>query len=117
LLEKRQADAAGGKGDIEWRGRSLPLRPERVKLYVLSDQQLDSALSRAKLLTEKLELLEDNLMDCKEAISSLRNLLQTEPVCLKIKNIFGSLRKSQLGILTSYSDSDSPIEISNGPFY
>lgn len=78
LLEKRQNDASTG-GEINWRGFSVPLRPERVRLYVLADQQLDAAVNKAKDIAEKLQLLEDNLMDCKDAIASLRDVLQNDP--------------------------------------
>lgn len=82
MLEARQQDLAGVGGVVTWLGQTLPLRPDRVRMYVLADEQLDAALTRAQHLPDKLQLLEDNLMDCKDAIASLRDLLQSDSVNL-----------------------------------
>jgi signal recognition particle subunit SRP68 len=56
------------------------VRPERVRGFLLSEQQLDSSLGRATDNTAKIALLETLLMDCKDAIAAVRDEMKTDVV-------------------------------------
>lgn len=66
--------------DVEWRGRAIPVRPERVRGFLLSEQQLDTSLGRSADIASKITLLETLLMDCKDAIAAVRDELKPDPV-------------------------------------
>jgi hypothetical protein len=56
------------------------VRPERVRGFLLSEQQLDVSLGREADNAAKITLLETLLMDCKDAISTVRDELKADPV-------------------------------------
>lgn len=93
LFEKTRQKRPGVLEEIEWRGRKIQVRPEGVRLFLLADKQLNNALSKASSLASKIELLENNLMDCKDAIASLRDEMKGDPVR---KCILGFLSKLKL---------------------
>lgn len=66
--------------DVEWRGHAIPVRPERVRGFLLSQQQLDTSLARSADTASKITLLETLLMDCKDAIAAVRDELKADPV-------------------------------------
>ncbi|KAL0278613.1 UNVERIFIED_CONTAM: hypothetical protein PYX00_000385 [Menopon gallinae] len=76
LMEKTRRKNSEALEEIEWRGRTVQIRPERVRRYLLSNKQLNSALLKASNIAAKIELIESNLMDCKDAIASLRDELK-----------------------------------------
>nr|CAD7447678.1 unnamed protein product [Timema bartmani] len=64
--------------EVEWRGRSVPAKPERVRLFLLSEKEAEKSLKRASDNTEKIALLETLLMDCKDAIAAARDEMKTD---------------------------------------
>jgi signal recognition particle subunit SRP68 len=56
------------------------VRPERVRGFLLSEQQLDVSLGRATDNSAKITLLETLLMDCKDAIAAVRDEMKTDVV-------------------------------------
>lgn len=68
--------------DIEWHGHIVPVRPEPVRGFLLSEQQLDTSLGRAADNAAKITLLETLLMDCKDAIATVRDEMKTDPVSI-----------------------------------
>ncbi|GLG95273.1 Signal recognition particle subunit SRP68 [Gryllus bimaculatus] len=64
--------------DVEWRGRSFSVRPERVRLFLISEQELDTTIERGEDNSAKITLLENFLMDCKDAISAVKDEQKSE---------------------------------------
>jgi signal recognition particle subunit SRP68 len=56
------------------------VRPERVRGFLLSEQQVDTSLGRATDNSAKIALLETLLMDCKDAIAAVKDEMKTEVV-------------------------------------
>lgn len=79
-MEKTRRKNSEALEEIEWRGRTVQIRPERVRRYLLSNKQLNAALLKASNIAAKIELIESNLMDCKDAIASLRDELKGDAV-------------------------------------
>ncbi|PNF17286.1 Signal recognition particle subunit SRP68 [Cryptotermes secundus] len=85
--------------DIEWHGHIVPVRPEPVRGFLLSEQQLDTSLGRAADNAAKITLLETLLMDCKDAIATVKDELKTDP---SPKNRTAGTALSSLQHLLSY---------------
>ncbi|XP_049800730.1 signal recognition particle subunit SRP68 [Schistocerca nitens] len=64
--------------EVEWRGRSVTARPERVRLFFISEQELDKSLVRAEDNASKIELIEKLLLDCKDAIAAVKDELKAD---------------------------------------
>uniref|UniRef100_A0A1B0CSX8 Signal recognition particle subunit SRP68 n=1 Tax=Lutzomyia longipalpis TaxID=7200 RepID=A0A1B0CSX8_LUTLO len=63
----------------EWRGRKILVRPEKVRLFLLSIQDLDKSIEKAKTFQAKIEILETIIMDCKDAITAIKDEIKQDP--------------------------------------
>lgn len=63
----------------EWRGRKVTVRPEKVRLFLLSIQDLNKSVERAKEYQSKIEIIENSLLDCKDAISAVKDEIKVDP--------------------------------------
>ncbi|CRK96956.1 CLUMA_CG010345, isoform A [Clunio marinus] len=63
----------------EWRGRKVTVRPQKVRLFLLSIQDLDKSVEKAKEHQAKIDILENALLDCKDAISALKDEIKQDP--------------------------------------
>lgn len=63
----------------EWRGRKVTVRPQKVRLFLLSIQDLDKSVEKAKEPQAKIDIIENALLDCKDAISALKDEIKQDP--------------------------------------
>lgn len=63
----------------EWRERKVTVRPQKVRLFLMSIQDLDSSVEKAKDEQNKINIIENALMDCKDAISALKDEIKQDP--------------------------------------
>ncbi|GLV32934.1 Signal recognition particle 68 [Carabus blaptoides fortunei] len=70
--EKRSEDIM----EVTWHGLNVIVRPEKVKLFLLSIKDLDESLARAEDLQARIALIEQLLIDCRDAVSVAREELR-----------------------------------------
>lgn len=59
---------------IEWRKYKIQIRlPEKVRLFLMSIQDLDKSIEQAKTLQNKIDSIESVLIDCKDSIQATRD--------------------------------------------
>jgi signal recognition particle subunit SRP68 len=63
----------------EWRGRKVTVRPQKVRLFLLSIQDLDKSVEKTKEHQAKIDIIENALLDCKDAISALKDEIKLDP--------------------------------------
>lgn len=63
----------------EWRGRKVTVRPEKVRLFLISIQDLAKTVDKAKDNQAKIEIIENVLIDCKDAITAVRDEIKQDP--------------------------------------
>ena len=65
---------------MEWRGRKLPVKQEKVRVFLLREQEFkETEVDKAKDFEEKISAYESLLLDCKDAIQLLRDDLIEDP--------------------------------------
>lgn len=79
LVAQTKTQSSEALQTTEWRGRKVTVRPERVRLFLLSLQELDKSLEKAKTEDAKIEIIENILMDCKDAISAVKDEIKQDP--------------------------------------
>ncbi|KAM7356919.1 signal recognition particle 68 [Cochliomyia hominivorax] len=79
LVNKTKTERSEGLQTIEWRGRKVTVRPEKVRLFLLSTQELDKSLEKISKIESKIELIERTLMDCKDAIQAVKDEIKQDP--------------------------------------
>jgi signal recognition particle subunit SRP68 len=72
LIAQTREKQAASLLEVTWRGRTVPVRLEKIRVFLLAFQALDSSLGKANDFDAKLSGYETILLDCKEAIQSLK---------------------------------------------
>lgn len=65
--------------EVEWRGRRVTVRPEKVRLFLIALQDFDKSVAAAQTVEGKIDILENILMDCKDAISAIKDEIKNDP--------------------------------------
>lgn len=79
LVAQTKTESMEAFQTTEWRGRKVTVRPEKVRLFLLSIQDLANSIEKAKDYPAKIELLENVLLDCKDAISAIKDEIKQDP--------------------------------------
>lgn len=80
LMVQTREKQAGELSTVEWRGRSVTVRPERARIFLLSERDTEASLKNAADIPSRIEVLETLLMDCKDAIASVKEEMKQDPV-------------------------------------
>lgn len=87
IAQTRDKEAAS-MTEVSWRGRTVPVKNEKVRSFILHAQQSARELDRAETLDSKLTLYDDLLMECKDALQAVKDELKGDTVssdCLLLK--------------------------------
>lgn len=98
LMAQAKESRSGIMHEVEWRGRRVTVKPEKVRLFLIALQDLDKSVSKAETAQAKIDILENILMDCKDAISAIKDEIKTDP---KLKSA-PEIQASSVGYLLSY---------------
>lgn len=79
LVSQTKTQSSETLQTAEWRGRKVTVRPEKVRLFLLSVQDLDKSVEQAKSAEAKIEIVENVLIDCKDAISAVKEEIKQDP--------------------------------------
>ena len=95
LIEKTRERQAATLSEVTWRGRTVPVRCEQVRVFLLSLQQTEAQLAAAQTdATQRHSILETLLKELIDAQQALREELKDDPVSeitLYKLNILGKL--------------------------
>lgn len=64
--------------EIKWRNRSFPVKSEKVRSFLLADRDLEKSFVNGGI-DDNISLIEQHLMDCKDAITAVRDECKAEP--------------------------------------
>lgn len=64
--------------EVEWRGRRVTVKPEKVRLFLIALQDLDKSVASAQTAQAKIDILENILLDCKDAISAIKDEIKSD---------------------------------------
>ena len=76
LIAQTREKQAASLLEVTWRGRSVPVRSEKVRVFLLAVEGLEASLAKATDNDAQLSVYETVLLDCKESIQSLKEELQ-----------------------------------------
>nr|CAG4640797.1 EOG090X04NF [Eulimnadia texana] len=77
LIAQTREKQAASLLEVTWRKRSVPVRIEKVRLFLLAIQELKSNLAEAADDEAKLSMYESLLLDCKDSVQALKEELQS----------------------------------------
>ncbi|CAH2106558.1 unnamed protein product [Euphydryas editha] len=99
LMAQAKESRSGVMHEVDWRGRRVTVRPEKVRLFLIAMQDLDKSVANAQSTQAKIDILENILMDCKDAISAIKEEIKNDP---KLKTSSESQQTSGINYLLSY---------------
>ncbi|CAG9786272.1 unnamed protein product [Diatraea saccharalis] len=79
LMAQAKESRSGVMHEVEWRGRRVTVRPEKVRLFLIALQDLDKSVANTQNVQAKIDILENILMDCKDAISAIKDEMKNDP--------------------------------------
>ncbi|CAL1543670.1 unnamed protein product [Lymnaea stagnalis] len=80
LLSQTREKQAATLSEVTWRGRTVPVKVEAVRLFLLNMQDLNSELEVAESLDSRVSIYESILKQCIDAQQALRDTLQEDQV-------------------------------------
>ncbi|XP_059176019.1 signal recognition particle subunit SRP68-like [Physella acuta] len=80
LLSQTREKQAATLSEVTWRGRTVPVKVEAVRLFLLNMQDLNSELEAAESLDSRVSIYESILKQCIDAQQALRDTLQEDQV-------------------------------------
>ena len=79
LISQTREQQAATLQDVEWKGRKMAVKHEKVRLFLLSYQESDQELAKTEDPDAKIEIYESLLLDCKDGLQALRDELLEDP--------------------------------------
>lgn len=90
LVAQTKTQSSEALQTTEWRGRKVTVRPEKVRLFLLSVQDVEKSVEKATTIDSKIEIVENILMDVKDAITAVKDEIKQDP----------KLRSNEAGTVT-----------------
>lgn len=80
MLAKTQEKAATSLNEINWLGKKVPVRSERLRVSLVKLQLVEGELNRTAEAEKKTEVYETLLMECQDTMQIAREEISTETV-------------------------------------
>ncbi|GFT62574.1 signal recognition particle subunit SRP68, partial [Nephila pilipes] len=78
LIAQTREKQAVTLSEVEWRNRKIPVRHEKIRLFLLNVQDTQMQVEQAADLQAKIAVYEHLLMDCKDAIQVVRDEMKDQ---------------------------------------
>lgn len=73
---------ASSFGEVSWRGKTVPLRNEKARVFILRIQDKNSEIERQESFEKKMEVFDNLLMESKDALQEVKEEISSEMVCM-----------------------------------
>lgn len=80
MIEKTREKQSQSFSEVTWRGRTFPVKNERVRVALLVLQDIDKQLAQADTHADKLSVYESLMKELIDAQQALREELKDDPV-------------------------------------
>uniref|UniRef100_A0A670IFS6 Signal recognition particle subunit SRP68 n=1 Tax=Podarcis muralis TaxID=64176 RepID=A0A670IFS6_PODMU len=83
LITQTRAKQAATMSEVEWRGRTVPVKIDKVRIFLLGMADTEAAIAQAEEEETKERLFESLLSECRDAIQAVREELKPDQVRIK----------------------------------
>ncbi|XP_008580687.1 PREDICTED: signal recognition particle subunit SRP68 [Galeopterus variegatus] len=80
LITQTRAKQAATMSEVEWRGRTVPVKIDKVRIFLLGLADNEAAIAQAESEETKERLFESMLSECRDAIQAVREELKPDQV-------------------------------------
>ncbi|CAI5766074.1 signal recognition particle subunit SRP68 [Podarcis lilfordi] len=78
LITQTRAKQAATMSEVEWRGRTVPVKIDKVRIFLLGMADTEAAIAQAEEEETKERLFESLLSECRDAIQAVREELKPD---------------------------------------
>lgn len=78
LITQTRAKQAATMSEVEWRGRTVPVKIDKVRIFLLGLADNEAAIAQAESEETKERLFESMLSECRDAIQAVREELKSD---------------------------------------
>ncbi|XP_039183938.1 signal recognition particle subunit SRP68 [Crotalus tigris] len=78
LITQTRAKQAATMSEVEWRGRTVPVKIDKVRIFLLGLADTEAAITQAEEEETKEHLFESLLSECRDAIQAVREELKPD---------------------------------------
>lgn len=80
LITQTRAKQAATMSEVEWRGRTVPVKIDKVRIFLLGLADNEAAIVQAESEETKERLFETVLSECRDALQAVREELKPDQV-------------------------------------
>uniref|UniRef100_A0A3B3BSY0 Signal recognition particle subunit SRP68 n=1 Tax=Oryzias melastigma TaxID=30732 RepID=A0A3B3BSY0_ORYME len=91
LITQARTKQAATMSEVEWRGRSVPVKVDKARIFLLGLADNEAAIAQAANEETKEHLYETLLAECRDTIQAVREELKTEVVRSCSKSVLENL--------------------------
>ncbi|KXJ06382.1 Signal recognition particle subunit SRP68 [Exaiptasia diaphana] len=102
VLAQTREKEAESMTEVTWRGRSIPVKNEKVRAFILHAQQIARELDSAEDADSKMSMYEELLMESKDALQAVKDELKGDTSSGKPRSQKSETQVAQLQSLQSY---------------
>ncbi|XP_070579541.1 LOW QUALITY PROTEIN: signal recognition particle subunit SRP68-like [Ptychodera flava] len=79
LIQQTREKQAATLSEVTWRGRTVGVKQEQVRLFLLNVQESEDEISKAADTESKVSIYDSLLMECRDALQALRDEIRNDP--------------------------------------
>lgn len=77
-IKETREKLASSFGEVTWRGKTVPLRNEKARVFILRMQNKDEEVQREESFEKKMEVFDNLLMESKDALQGVKEEITAE---------------------------------------
>ncbi|XP_057311707.1 signal recognition particle subunit SRP68-like [Hydractinia symbiolongicarpus] len=97
-IQETREKLASSFGEVTWRNKTVPIRNEKARVFILRYEDKDSELNRQSTFEEKMEVFDNLMMGSKDALQGIKDEISAEMSSKKRNEI----NVSQLQFIKTY---------------
>ena len=80
VISQTREKQAGSLNEITWKGKSVPVKNELVRSFILHSHESTQEVERAENYESKMAVYDQLLMECKDGLQSLKDDMKPDQV-------------------------------------
>jgi len=77
-IKETREKLASSFGEVSWRGKTVPLRNEKARVFILRVQDKNNEIERQESFEKKMEVFDNLLMESKDALQEVKEEISSE---------------------------------------
>ncbi|KAF6032509.1 Srp68 [Bugula neritina] len=85
LIQKTRERQAGSLYEVTWRGRTMPVKNDKVRVFLLAEREIQSEVEAASDFDTKIAVFDRIIKDCVDVLQVIKEELKADPTFRQIQ--------------------------------